>query len=316
MKTLLPFANSQLYSFFSSLFIASVCLFSNPLKAQNDPLLTHFMYYEQVYNPAHAGNAKTIDVGVVAREQWVGFDDAPSQQVVNAYGYIPKIKGGVGLVLVNDRLGAERNVNAKLSYAYRQRVGNDAFLSGGISIGIINRAVKGGELIFQDSGDQSAVNNFDNKLKQDIGLGIEFSGHNIIAGFSITHLDQSKDNATLFKVPRHYYGYAKYNWQATDQIEIQPALFLRSSIFITQADVAVNATFNQRITTGLIYRSSDDAGMLLGVHFSKFFVSYTFDFDFGELSKNQSGSHELSIIAKFGGIKDKRNFYKSPRYFN
>lgn len=293
-----------------------ILLFPLGLFAQNDPLLTHFMYYEQVYNPAHAGNAITIDVGIVGREQWTGFDDAPSQQVLNAYGYIPKIKGGLGLVLINDRLGAERNVNAKISYAYRQRVGDNAFLSGGLSVGIINRAVKGGELIFQDSGDQSAVNNFDNKLKQDIGLGLEFSGYNFIAGLSITHLDQSKDNATLFKVPRHYYAYAKYNWQATEQVVIQPALFVRSSVFITQADVAVTATFNKRITTGLIYRSSDDAGMLLGVHFSKFFVSYTFDFDFGTLSKNQSGSHELSIIAKFGGIKDKRNFYRSPRYFN
>jgi type IX secretion system PorP/SprF family membrane protein len=283
---------------------------------QNDPMINHFMYHEHVYNPANAGNTKTINVGLLARQQWIGFKGAPSTQLLNAYGYIPKIKGGVGLVLVNDMLGKERSVTARLSYAYRQRVGDDMYLSGGLSLGILNRAVRGNELIFQDGGDQSALNAMENNIKPDVGLGIEFSGRGVVIGASITHLDQSLKKATVFRVPRHYFGYAKYNWNVNEKLMLQPAVFVRSSVFITQADVALNATFNKRVTVGTFYRTTDDVGALLGVHFGKFFLSYSYDFDFGELSSNQSGSHELTLIGRFGGIKQKNTFLKSPRYLN
>jgi type IX secretion system PorP/SprF family membrane protein len=305
---------SQLKKLFFSLAVTAAS--ATTVFGQNDPMINHYMYNEHVYNPANAGNTKTINVGLLARQQWIGFKGAPSTQLLNAYGYIPKIKGGIGMVLVNDRLGNERSVTARLSYAYRQRVGDDVYLSGGLSLGILNRAIKGNDLIFQDGGDQSALNSMENNLKPDVGLGLEFSGRGLVIGASITHLDQSLNKATVFKVPRHYFGYAKYDWNVNEKVMLQPSVFVRSSVFITQADVAVNATFNKRVTVGTFYRTTDDVGMLLGVHFGKFFVSYSYDFDFGELSSNQSGSHELMLIGRFGGIKQKNTFLKSPRYLN
>jgi type IX secretion system PorP/SprF family membrane protein len=284
--------------------------------AQNDPMINHFMFHEHVFNPATAGNARNITVGLLARQQWIGFKGAPSTQLLNAYGYIPKIKGGVGMVIANDMLGKERSLTLRLSYAYRQRLGDNAFLSGGISLGILNRAVKGNELIFQDNGDQSAFNTKESQIKTDIGLGLELTVSGLTLGASLTHLDQSLKKATVFKVPRHYFGYAKYDWNVSDKITLTPAVFVRSSAFITQADINVNATFNKRVLVGAIYRTTDDAGMILGVYFGKFLVSYSYDFDFGELSSNQSGSHELTLIGKFPNKKPKVQTYKSPRYLN
>jgi len=286
------------------------------VNAQNDPMINHFMFHEHVFNPATAGNARNITVGLLARQQWIGFKGAPSTQLLNAYGYIPKIKGGVGLVLVNDMLGKERSLTLRLSYAYRQRIGDNAFLSGGLSLGILNRAVKGDELIFQDNGDQSAFNTRESQIKPDVGLGLELTVSGLTVGASLTHLDQSLKKATVYKVPRHYFGYAKYDWNVSDKITLTPAVFVRSSAFITQADVNINATFNKRVLVGTLYRTTDDAGMILGVYFGKFLVSYSYDFDFGELSSNQSGSHELTLIGKFGSIKPKTPAYKSPRYLN
>jgi type IX secretion system PorP/SprF family membrane protein len=285
-------------------------------QAQNDPMFTHFMYHENVFNPAVAGNARAITVGLLARQQWIGFKGAPSTQLLNAYGYIPKIKGGVGLVVVNDMLGKERSLALRLSYAYRQRLGDNAFLSGGLSLGILNRAVKGNELIYEQTGDQTAINAQENNIKPDVGLGLELTVSGLTLGGSLTHLDQSLKKATVFKVPRHYFGYAKYSWDVSDKVNLLPAVFLRSSAFITQVDVAVNATFNKRVTVGAMYRSTDDVGMLLGVHFSKIFLSYSYDFDFGELKSNQSGSHELTLIGRFPNKKPKVQTYKSPRYLN
>src|SRR5690606_35555144 len=118
-------------------------------QAQNEPMITHFMYHEHVFNPAAAGNARDIHVGVLARQQWIGFKDAPSTQLINAYGYVPKVKGGLGLVVANDMLGKERSFSARFSYAYRQRLCDKAFLSAGISLGLLNKAIRVSELIFQ-----------------------------------------------------------------------------------------------------------------------------------------------------------------------
>lgn len=288
------------------------------VNAQNESVVAHFMYHNHVFNPAVAGNTRDIYISALARQQWVGFKDAPSTQLLNAYGYVPQIKGGVGLVLIHDMLGKERSIAARVSYAYSQRLaGGKAYLSAGISLGLLNRAVRGSELIYQQDADQSSFNENISRFKPYLGLGIEFTGWNTTVGFSITHLDQSQKDATVFKVPRHYMAYAKYNWEINEKISLTPGVFVRSSVFITQAEININATFRKRVVAGLIYRSSDAGGALLGVHIWKgLFASYSYDFGFGRLMNLQTGSHEINLSYTIKNKPPKRPYYKSQRYMN
>lgn len=284
--------------------------------AQNDALFTHFMYHTHLYNPATAGNSDEITVGLLARQQWVGFDEAPSSQLLNAYGYIPKLRGGVGLTVVNDILGKQRTTTVRLGYAYRQRLGDKMYLSAGLNFGIANNYVKGSELRYQQTGDQSQYLVGEGQVKPDIGLGLEFSGKGLTLGVSFTHLQQSIGNSTVWKTPRHYYAYAKYDWQLAEKWQLTPAVFFRSAGFISQVDLNLNATWNKRVVVGASYRTTDDIAALLGVYIVKnVLASYSFDFDFGAVRTNNSGSHELTVIAKFPGFKEKVTVLKSPRYF-
>lgn len=284
--------------------------------AQNDVLFTHFMYHTHLYNPATAGNADGIVVSGLARQQWVGFDEAPSSQLLNAYGYIPKIKGGVGLTVVNDILGKQRTTSVRLGYAYRQRLGDKMYLSAGLNFGIANNYIKGAELRYQQTGDQSQYVTGDGQVKPDIGLGLEFSGKGLTLGVSFTHLQQSIGNSTVWKTPRHYYAYAKYDWKVAEKWQLSPALFFRSAGFISQLDLNLSATWNKRVVVGASYRTTDDIAALLGVYLGKqVLLSYSYDFDFGEIRTNNSGSHELTIIARFKGFEEKVSVLKSPRYF-
>jgi hypothetical protein len=45
-------------------------------------------------------------------------------------------------------------------------------------------------------------------------------------------------------------------------------------------------------------------------------ASYSYDFDFGKLSRYQTGSHEIQLIYRINGPKEKKVFFKSPRYAN
>ncbi len=284
--------------------------------AQNDALFTHFMYHTNLYNPATAGNNDGITVGLLARQQWVGFDDAPSSQLLNAYGYIPKVKGGVGLTVVNDIIGKQRTTTVRLGYAYRQRLGDRMYLSAGINVGIANNYVRGSELRYQQTGDETSFDTGISQTKPDIGLGVEFVGKGLTLGVSFSHLQQSLGNSTLWKTPRHYYAYAKYDWQVAEKWQLSPAVFFRSAGFISQVDVNLNATWNKRVVVGASYRTTDAVSGLLGVYIVKnVLASYSYDFNFGALRTNNSGSHELTIIAKFKGFQEKVSVLKSPRYF-
>lgn len=300
----------------TKLTIVLMCLLPLIGYAQNDVLFTHFMYHTHLYNPATAGNTDDIVVGLLARQQWIGFEDAPSQQLVNAYGYIPKIKGGVGLTVLNDMLGQQRTTTVRLGYAYRQRLGDRTYLSMGLNVGIGNYGINGSNLRYQDTGDQSAFNTGQNSTKPDIGLGLEFFGKGLTVGVSFSHLQQSLGNSELFKTPRHYYAYAKYDWKVAEKWTLTPALFFRSAGFISQLDANLNATWNKRVVVGASYRTTEEMAALLGVYIAKnVLASYSFDFNFGELRTNNSGSHELTLVARFNGFKVKQQVVKSPRYY-
>lgn len=289
-------------------------------KAQNEPVIAHFAYHSHVFNPAVSGNAKDIYLGALYRQQWVGFKEAPGTFLLNAYGYIPKAYGGVGLVITNDMLGKQRFTSVRASYAYSQRLNDRARLSVGLSIGMLNSFVKGTELIYQTlpySVDQSAILTNNNRFKAFLAAGLEFSGYNTTIGFSVSNLDQGLGKATPFRVPRHYFAYAKYNWVVNQKLAITPALFVRSIDFAAQVEANINFTIRKRFIVGAIYRSTDAVGLLLGAHITKSLTaSYAYDFGFGELRKHQTGSHEVQLIYRFELPKPKPVFIKSPRYVN
>jgi type IX secretion system PorP/SprF family membrane protein len=289
------------------------------VNAQNEPVVAHFAYNTNVFNPAVSGNTRDIYLSALYRQQWVGFKEAPSTFLFNAYAGIAKIKGGVGLVISNDMLGKQRFTTAKISYAYSQRLNDRARLSIGLGIGLFNSFVRGQDLIYEDhqNVDQSALLTNNNKFKAFLSMGLEFSGYNTTIGFSVSNLDQGLKSATPFKVPRHYFAYAKYSWDINEKINLTPAVFVRSIDFIAQAEVNLSLTWNKRIVVGVLYRSKDAAGAMLGVHITKHLLaSYAYDFDFGKLSRYQTGSHEVQLIYRINGVKEKRTFYKSSRYLN
>lgn len=294
-------------------------VFALNLQAQNEPVIAHFAYHTNVFNPAVSGNTRDIYVSALYRQQWVGFKEAPSTLVIDAYGFVSKIKGGVGLVVTNDMLGKQRFTTAKVSYAYSQRLNDRARLSVGLSLGMLNSYVKGSELIYQENPvtDQSSITTNTTRFKAFIAAGIEFSGYNTTIGFSVSNLDQGLKSATPFKVPHHYFGYVKYSWNINEKFNFTPALFIRSIDFIAQAELNLSLTYNKRIVVGLLYRSNDAVGAMLGVHITKHLLaSYAYDFNFGALAKQQTGSHEVQLIYRFDGVKEKKVFLKSPRYLN
>ena len=126
--------------------ISGILIFSGISLAgmtQQDPQYSQYMFSQMVYNPGYAGSSEMICANMLHREQWIGFDGAPSTTLfranmpVNPFG----ISSGVGLVIMNDKAGFSSNLNISAAYAYRMNVGNGK-LGIGLSFGFINNTLE------------------------------------------------------------------------------------------------------------------------------------------------------------------------------
>lgn len=286
------------------------------VNAQNDIQFSNYMFSEISYNPAMAGNSNTLDAALIARQQWVGFDQAPQTQLLSASSYVEKLSGGVGLSFINDKLGYEKSQNLKLIYAYQLRLNEKSKLSMGLGFGIVNRGLDGSQLIYDDMTDENGVYTNTNKMKPDFDFGIAYNSEKFTIGISTTHIDQSLSTATVLKVPRHYYMIAKYKIVASDKINIIPSVKVRSSEFITQFDVSALMYYGGKFWLGASYRNQDAIVGLLGVDITKNLrLGYSYDYSSGAVKSYSGGSHEIMLLGSFN-VSKKVIPTKSPRFFN
>lgn len=284
--------------------------------AQNDIQFSNYMFSEVTYNPAMAGNSGTLDACLLHRMQWTGFDEAPRTQLLSVHSFVDKLSGGVGLSVINDKLGHENSINAKLMYAYHLRLNDKSHMSFGLGFGMVNRVLKGSELIYDDMTDENAVLTDETHMKPDFDFGIGYTSEKFCAGISSTHIDQPLNKATVLKVPRHYYLYAKYKIKAGEKINVIPSVKVRSAGYITQFDVSAMMYYASRFWIGASFRSQDAVVGFAGIDITKNFrLGYSYDYNSGAVKSYSGGSHEIMLLASFD-VSKKVIPVKTPRFFD
>jgi len=284
--------------------------------AQNDLQFSHFMYNESMFNPAATGNSDKIIASLVARQQWMGVNNPPSTQFLNIHAFMNKIKGGLGLTVINDRIGFENTLNLKLNYAYHLRISGTVSLSGGLSAGFVNKKLDGSKLVYEQGNDPHAVVTGTNAFSPDFGGGMEFKTSKITAGASSTHISQSIKNSTVFVNPRHYFLYAKYKIKVDTNFSVIPALLVKSSGFISQYELNATAVYKEKISLGITYRYKESFVGLVGLSITDaIFIGYSYDYNVRPIKSYSSGSHEIMLQARLRGFNNKKQDYKSVRFF-
>jgi type IX secretion system PorP/SprF family membrane protein len=299
------------------LLIIITLLLMKPVMAQSDFHFTHYMYNFHTYNPANAGSSNNIIANLVARKQWVGMERSPLTTFINSHAYVPGIHGGLGLTIYNDRLGYENILNARVSYSYHLRLSDKASLAAGTGIGIMSKSLRGSNLVYEESGDQNAINGTESKVKPDVSFGIEYNSSKLTAGLSTTHTDQNLSSATIYKVPRHFYLYAKYNYRINEDVVLVPAFLTKSTVYVTQVELSSVVQYKSKVWGGLTYRHGEAIAGLVGFQFDKNWkVGYSYDFNVGKVMKYSGGSHEIMLSSILGTFNKKKHNYKTPRFFN
>lgn len=298
------------------IFLAVFVLISGVSLAQNDPSITNYMFTPMTMNPAFAGQKKAINALLLVREQWVGFNEAPSTQMINFDTKIDKL-GGIGFSVLNEKLGFEQALSFNMIYSNKIIINDNSGLSVGGAFGMMNKSLDGSKLRYEVPVDNHGVFDKESQFAVNFDLGVLYSMKDLRVGLSSTHLLNSKGSSTIFKVPRHFYGFADYVVKASSRMDIIPSVLLKGSPVRQQVEISSLVVMDNRYWCGLAYRSGDAASLLLGLNFlDHYSFGYSYDMNIAGVKGYSSGSHE--IFVRFNMMKPEKPymFYKSPRFFN
>ncbi len=274
--------------------------------AQQDPQYTQYMYNTEVVNPAYAGNRETLSFGLLYRTQWVGLDGAPKTgtfTVNSPVGY----NMGLGLSVVNDRLGPATETNFNIDYSYSINTSESAKLSFGLKAGIDLLDVDFTKLNIYDQNDPRFQNNIDNKLQPQIGAGLYFNNDRFYAGLSVPnflttkHFDKGSlantQVETVAKERMHYFLIAGYVFDLGENLKFKPATLIKMvSGSPLQADVSANFLLYDKLTLGAAYRWSAAMSAMVGFQATdEIFIGFGYDYQTTDLESYSDGSYEVML---------------------
>ncbi|TVQ15830.1 MAG: type IX secretion system membrane protein PorP/SprF [Bacteroidetes bacterium] len=301
-----------------TLLALAILVWQFPGNAQNDVHFSQYMFNEIIFNPAAIEISNTINASLVARQQWVGWENAPSSQALNASTYIQELFGGVGVNFIYDRLGYESFLTARAFYAFPVQVGVLSSVTFGLGAGIVSRTLDGTSLVYDNMIDPNALYGRENFVRPDFNFGTEYVDPNLTIGFAATHLYRSVKGSQIDYAPRHYYLYGKYLFEDVfPAVDIQPYLLFKSSWFMTQFDINVLAYYDKMLWGGFSYRLGDAVSAMAGYFITPDIkVGYAYDYAVGVSRGYNGGSHEIMISTSLEGFNKTRVTPKTPRIFN
>jgi type IX secretion system PorP/SprF family membrane protein len=315
--------------------------------AQQDPMFTHYMFNSLTFNPAYAGSKDHLAMNLLHRTQWWGINGAPTTQTLTIHTPMRSERVGLGLTLVNDKIGPSNAINANLAYAYRIPVGKGK-LCIGVQGGVTSYRADFSTLTLENGGDIAFQDQKPNILKPNIGAGLYYYSKRFYAGVGVPRLieyDLSKATNITGQTDLYAKQFRHYFFSIGGAIPLRgnalifkPSLLVKSSA--PDARLSKNAAFNnygaptefnidlslffqETLWVGVSGRSAIEAFTKTSSYDSAdFWVAYylsnglrigaSYDYTLTKLQTKAGGSVEVMLGYEFD-YKTKRTV--TPRYF-
>jgi len=292
---------------------------------QQVPLYSQYMLNGFLLNPAVAGSEGYTAVNITAREQWVGFREAPGTYALSFQTRILKKsyisrgssvrrnkksgsrggKVGLGGYIFNDRNGAVERTGFKATYAYHINF-QQSQLSFGLSFVGYQFKIDDDLINLENPGDDLWLGANKSVFIPDADAGVYYSARNYWAGFSIDQMFESilkigDSGYDRYKMERNYYLMGGYDFEVRRDIILTPSTLIKyAENGKIQADIGGKFFYQQSYWAGLAYRTGHAIIVMAGVSVDKLVFGYAFDIGLNSIMKHSYGTHEFTFIAKFG----------------
>ncbi len=266
------------------------------LNAQQDPIYAQYLNNPLTFNPAYAGSNNMFNATLQYRTQWAGLDANPTTVNFTTHMSVYRNKMGLGLMVVEDKLGDIKNTEVNAVYSYKIQVEKTS-IAFGIQTGFIRYSADPSGLTIRDAGD-AAFNQW-SETKFNTGAGVIVKNDRFMLGFSVPRLlpatvSQGGQNIELYK--QHYYALGSYVMFISPAIRFKPSVLLRgTSGAPLSADVNASFNIHELYTAGIFTRNFATYGVILQALVKSVRFGYVFELPGSPASSLNFTSHEFMI---------------------
>jgi type IX secretion system PorP/SprF family membrane protein len=266
---------------------------------QVDPLYAQYLNNPLLINPAYSGLNNNFNASLTYRKQWAGFDGSPTTVNASAHSSLFENKMGVGAIIMQDKVGINKNTEIQGTYAYRISVLKNYTLSLGLQAGLLNYRSNYDDLHPADPNAPEFSQNV-SYTKPSFGTGAILSSERLFVGLSVPRLLHSKTHLAGVSTnlnQQHFYLSGAYVIFLTERIRLKPAVLLKGVKGAPfSADLNFYANFDEKYTAGIFTRNFNTYGLIAQM---KLKDNIRFGYVFEVPTNNSIGarytSHELMI---------------------
>ena len=279
------------------------------LFAQQEPQFTQYMFNTVPFNPASAGVSGAVSLTGYGRNQWMGYKDSTGNAVnPRTYGLsfnmpLYAIKSGAGLTFQYGMLGAEKNIDVKLHYAYHHVIKKKHMLSFGLSFSLLSKSIDYSKLKYFENDPLLDGYSVESGTMTDIDFGIHYQVfRKFYAGASITNLlgSSAEIGAPEFNLARHYYLFSGYDIElqtkSRHKMVLTPGFLLKATTGAMRLDLNAVLTYDDFLWGGVVYRITNAAGIMAGVNYNGLRLGISYDYTLNSVfAKGSRNSIEFFI---------------------
>ncbi|WP_448702619.1 PorP/SprF family type IX secretion system membrane protein [Mucilaginibacter sp. AW1-3] len=277
----------------------------NKAYAQQPFTFTQYMNNMTPVNTAYSTLDDAGSLNLVGRKQFIGIDGAPSTFLFNGAVPISSIASSAGLLVLNDKYGAENMTEINGFFAKKIQLSGNSFLSAGINAGFRTHTVHTSAL---DPSDPRFMNSDIDETQTNVGLSAMLSGSNYYVGVSLPRLTLSTIGKTAQEnnyVMNTYYLTGAYIQTLNEDFKVKPAVLLAyaGNNLPVMLDVSTTLYIKNVLGLGVNYHSQDALAGIVSVNISNnIMFGYSYQFSVGKyaLGGINNTTQELTLSYRFG----------------
>ncbi len=281
--------------------------FKGVLFAQ-DPEFTQFYANPLYLNPAFAGTANCPRFCLNYRNQWPAISGTYVTYSASYDQHFNAIKGGLGLLIYDDRAGQGTLTTFSASgiYSYLLNVSRKFSIKFGFQATYFEKSIDWSKLTFGDMIDERMgfvyntreVPRRSKKANADFSAGVLGYTKRFYFGFAANHLTQPDEGLiSTSKLPLKMTAHVGAVFAIGDkksEVTISPNILYQRQKDFQQLNLGVYFTKGV-VVGGLWYRNQDSFIALVGLQQHKWKVGYSYDITTSKLTNATAGSHEISF---------------------
>lgn len=271
--------------------------------AQQDLMISQYMTNLLPTNPAYAGTSGNFNAMAISRHQWVGFEGAPTSNILVINSPFLKHNIGVGFTLIHDQVGPIQQTLVYADFAYNINLTARTKLSFGLKAGM-NLQQPDLSSIETLEADPSFLVPQEAQIMPNFGFGMYLYSVKYYVGVSTPKLLTNSftpggDTEVSMEggEERHYFIIGGGVITLSDNWKLRPSTFVK---LVPNAppsvDVSAMAIVKDAFWFGSTYRIGDGFAFITQYQLNRNFrLGYSYDIALTKMSSTNAGTHEVML---------------------